>query len=579
MALIDRLNRMWDESRRVKDIIEKDWSGSRDMIRGDQLPKRRPEHKPPAVLNLMRPLIERKLAMLTDTKPRFTVQPCRSGEGYAKAAKLLDECSQAWWDDTGVDVTLVRAAFFAQAYGTCVLQLRWSTSQKEVVLDNIDPHCFYVDPYILTPDQLPDAEYLIHEEFPSLESVRMRFGNAAKEVKAWTPPSKEASEGGFTSRIARRLMSPFARERDESSAVPHTWLRHYWIKDYSYVDDTVEKGGKTTTVRRLRYPGGRYIVWAHSGVILHDKPNPYYDAIPPFDMMDWYMDLESPWGDSEVMAHKSPQLLLNKLAELLVENSMLMNNAIWICDQNAFPADDGPQGWGQLNNVPGNIVKKRPGTEIRRDFPSGMPASSLQLMQHLENFIESKAGGFSEVMKGGKPGQVQSGLGIEQLQMAASALIRLKARSLESMIQRIGQKYISRVFQFYTDDRVFHTLGPGAEFKEFMFIRKNLRDALTMEAMADAHKEFKFRVAPGSSLSLTKIQRSLIAQQLYMIGAVDRQYLLETLEIPDWKSVLTRTVQEQALGLEPGGAGGKKKGASKKGYGPQERQMKVAGRT
>ena len=318
-------------------------------------------------------------------------------------------------------------------------------------------------------------------------------------------------------------------------------------------------------------------MWAHSGVILHDKPNPYYDQMHPFDMMDWYMDLESPWGDSEVLAHKSPQLLLNKLAELLVENSMLMNNAIWICDQNAFPADDGPQGWGQLNNIPGNIIKKRPGTQVQRDFPAGMPSSVLQLLQHLENFIESKAGGFSEVMKGGKPGQVQSGLGIEQLQMTASALIRLKARALEGMIQRIGQKYISRVFQFYTDDRVFHVLGPGAEFKEYMFMRKALRDAISTESLADAHKDFMFRVAPGSSLSLTKIQRALVAQQLYTIGAVDRQYLLETLEIPDWKSVLERTIQEQALGLEPAGAG--KKGKSKKGYGAQERQMKVAGRT
>ena len=78
MSTLDKLNKIWEENRRVKDVVEKDWQGSRDMIRGDQLPKRRPEHKPPAVLNLLRPLIERKLAMLTDTKQRFTVQPRRS---------------------------------------------------------------------------------------------------------------------------------------------------------------------------------------------------------------------------------------------------------------------------------------------------------------------------------------------------------------------------------------------------------------------------------------------------------------------------------------------------------------------
>lgn len=572
--MLTKLRKIWDESRKVKDVVEKDWNISRDMIRGQQLPKRRPEHKPPAVLNLLRPLIERKLAMLTDTKPRFTVQPRKSGEQNASAARMLDEVLNAWWDDAGIDMALTQALYYAQAYGTCVVQTRWSTSGRDIVLDVLDPHNFYIDPYILTPDQLQDSEYLIYEEFPSLEAVKMRFGKKADDLKPWSPPSDQGGDTAI-SRIARRLVTPWYKDKDQTTAIPHTWLRHFWLKDYSHEDIEVKKDDKTITMRRQKFPGGRYVIMGHENTILHDEPNPYYDMQFPFDMMSWYMDIESPWGDSEVQAHKSPQMLLNKLAELAVENAMLMTNGVWVCDQNAFPADDGPTGWGQLNNVPGNIIKKRPGSEVRRDFPQGLPTASMQLIQHLEQFIESRAGGFSEVMTGRKPGQVQSGLGVEQLQMTASALIRLKARALEGMISRIGQKCISRVIQFYTSDRVFHTFGPGEVFREYEFIRSQFRKALSTESLAEAHKDFRFRVAPGSSLSLTKIQKALIAQQLYTMGCVDRQYLLETLEVPDWPTVLKRTVQEQAMGVEPPGAGQKGK---KKGMGAVERKMTTAGR-
>jgi hypothetical protein len=60
-----------------------------------------------------------------------------------------------------------------------------------------------------------------------------------------------------------------------------------------------------------------------------------------------------------------------------------------------------------------------------------------------------------------------------------------------------------------------------------------------------------------------------------MAGAIDRQALLEAVEWPDWENILKRTMQEQMMGIEPAGA---RKKTSKRGYGPLERQAKVAGR-
>jgi hypothetical protein len=132
------------------------------------------------------------------------------------------------------------------------------------------------------------------------------------------------------------------------------------------------------------------------------------------------------------------------------------------------------------------------------------------------------------------------------------------------------------VIQFYPAERVFHVTGGDKLFKEFVWIRDQFRKALDSASLRDAHRDFRFRVAPGSSLSLTKIQRGLMAVQLYQMGCVDRQAVLEAVEWPDRTEVLKRTFEEQLLGIEPG-MQGKKKGGGKKG--PMERSAKVAGRS
>lgn len=283
-------------------------------------------------------------------------------------------------------------------------------------------------------------------------------------------------------------------------------------------------------------------------------------------MMDWYVDVDSSWGLSEISALKNPQVLYNKIIEVIVENGMLMNNAMWICDYNAFDVDD----WKQLSNVPGGIIKKRPGTEVRREYPNGVPGTIMQLAQYLEGFIEKEPG--IHELTGKKPGQVQSGLGIESLQMMAAAMIRIKARALESLLQRVGQKIISRIIQFFTDDRIFHSIGPDGSFKEFVFVRKHFTEALSAQALRDAHRDFRFRVIPGSSLSMQKTQKALIYAELFKMGAVDDQAILEALEIPNWKEILERTKLKQMMGI----GGPLQKGSGKRGG--AERQLKISGR-
>ena len=566
---LKKLNHYWEEGKRFREVASKDWDSNPDMLKGDQLPPSRPPHKPPAVLNKLRSVAERKIALMTDTKPKFEVTPNKQGTGFTGMAAILKDTSDAWWDDTSQDQNIARGLYFPINFGNMIVQTRWSKTQQDIILDMIDPRRFVFDPHVPSPMELHRAEYCVWEEFPPIEELKMLYPDKAGKINAWKRPAgtwQQAREM-FSRMFAGGGTSPVKREQEQADAVPRAWVRHYWLRDYSTDKrEVVDKKGESHDVYKRKFPGGRYVITAGENTILHDEPNPYWDGQHPFDMMDWYVDVDSSWGLSEISALKNPQVLYNKVIEVITENGMLMNNAMWICDYNAFDVDD----WKQLTNVPGGIIKKRPGTEVRREYPNGIPGTILQLAQYLEGFIEKEPG--IHELTGKKPGQVQSGIGIESLQMLAAAMIRIKARALESLLQRVGQKIISRIIQFYTDDRVLHSIGPEGKFKEYVFIRKNFSEALSAQALRDAHRDFRFRVIPGSSLSMQKTQKALVYAELFKMGAVDEQCVLEALEIPDWKNILARVEAKKAAGLmgQPGGQKGKKGGA--------QRQVAIAGR-
>lgn len=546
----------------MRDLISKDWDTNPEMLKGDQLPPSRPAHKPPAVLNKLRSVSERKIALMTDSKPKFDVLPTNAGKGYPEVAKILKEVTDAWWDEECLDQVIARGLYYPINFGAMITKTHWSRSDKEVKLKMVDPRHFVFDPHITNPLDLYKATYVVEEEFPPLDEVKSNFPGQTKDLKPYQQP--KSTWTSIKDRFLRGLSgSTVSKERERSDAVDRAWVRHFWLRDYTMTAQTVKnEKGEDEEVFVRKYPGGRYVIVAGEGTILHDDANPYWDCIHPYDIMEWYTDIDTPYGIAEISALKNPQVIYNKIAEVITENGMMMNNGMWICDYNAFDV----QGWEQLTNVPGGIIKKRPGTEVRRDVPQGVPAGLMQLLTYLENFIE-KEPGINE-LTGKKPGQVQSGMGIESLQMMAAAPIRKNSRSLESLLQRIGQKYTSRVIQFYTKDRIMWKTGPGNAFTKYDFVRRQFHEAISAEALKDAHKDFRFKVQPGSSLSMAKTSKAMIYLELFKVGAVDRQTLLEILEIPDWENIFKRTMMEQMLGIE----GAQQKGKGKKG--PSDRKMK-----
>jgi len=249
-------------------------------------------------------------------------------------------------------------------------------------------------------------------------------------------------------------------------------------------------------------------------------------------MVDAMPDLDHPWGTSEVEALRRIQEALNRVMGLFVRNRVATGNMRIEADHNALSNDT----VDQLKTLNAVVLTKRAGTALNVVMPENMPPDMLQFAEQSIRMMDYLAG-LSEPTIDGRF-EVRSGTQFEGLQAAQQTLVRAMARRMENYLQRIGQKWISRIFQFYTNDRLMSTLGPGPTFQTFSFERQMLMREIVMKAQADlrrqqaeangdplspdalrdtietvtrrASRDFRFRITPGSSLASTKLQRAIV---------------------------------------------------------------------
>jgi hypothetical protein len=162
-----------------------------------------------------------------------------------------------------------------------------------------------------------------------------------------------------------------------------------------------------------------------------------------------------------------------------------------------------------------------------------------------------KLSGISPALEGKNPGQATSGVALESLQTASQTVIRMNSRFLEGTLNSIGNKLVSRVFQYCTDDKIFMRTGDAGQLLSYHFEK--------VKVLGDPRRyfqNFRFDVQPGSALALSRFQKALLEMQLFSLGIVDEQAVLDCLEHPDRVEILQRIAEKQLLQLQMMQAGG-----------------------
>ena len=473
--------------------------------------KNLPDYKSNEISNHVFSTIETIRPIMTDNNPKFLAVPSTPAgmEFSADVQTALDY----EWDREKMPLKLPAQLIPMLVYGNAVWCVQWDGKDGEYGNISIKP----VDPFNIFPDPL--AESIDNSEFLVYATYRN-----ANQIKQQFPEKASAIEG------SRITMSELVAERDNNDTqdANQVLILEMWCRDWVTMDETVE--GK----KQLKYPKGRVITCLPElGILLSDKKNPYKDGKFPFVLMKNYDIPFEFWGVGEVEQIMSPQHYVNELTNQIIDNAKNTANMQWIIDKNSGI------GQGKLTNRPGLVIRKTPGSEVRRDTPPAMPNYVREQIEVLKKDIQDISGVFDS-LKGEQQGSVTAASAILALQEASQARIRLKIKLMEASLSELAQIVYSRMQQFWKLDRWVRITDVEGN--------PSFREIGTQVLQND----YDLKVMAGSTMPVNRNAMLDLMIRLAQTNGedglplVDRKAVLEFLPTGDKKAITDRFAELQA---------------------------------
>ena len=538
-TLVEWLDQMDGEAEAAKADYSRHWEENAKLVKGDG--QWRSTRTPLFLMNIIGNQYERKVAQVSESKPTFAVLSRTATLG--SAAKVLDKTCRARLEEENFPLRIERLARCGMVMGSGLIATLWSPLADDVQFVVYDPRAVYLDPGVTEAAQLSQqALYVrIDHVMPLHEISRLCPGRGslvqADARYSGFQPKVAGRDHGVLSAVGRAIAHPWKRqEGSKSGPFKRAVIKEYWVRD-------PDVGS---------FPGGRRIIRGDD-LILKDDANEYWDGEFPFDMLDWRMDLESPYGYDDIQDLKKIQEALNRVGDAVVRNA-LFNSQTWvIADTNALD----PQAWKAVTNEGGLIVKKRPMRDFRREPPPALPAYLFQLIQALPGMADLLTGNADSAGRRAGKGAMDSIL--DGLQTAGSPLARMIARRIEALVARVGKRLISRIIQFYMANRLLSYHDPSGELIEYLYERSKLLvddegKSLIADELPKLHNKFRFLVQPYSSMAMTKMQRAQVSLGLWQ-ASLGRGYpfkrVLEHADVGDADMLLAEAKAEQESGMIP----------------------------
>ena len=471
----------------------------------------RPDYKSNQVSNLVFSTIEAIRPIMTDNNPKFIAVPTSpEGQEFSTDVQMALDFE---WEREKLATKLPAQLIPMLVYGTAVWFVQWNGKEGEYGNINIKP----IDPFNLFPDPLAEnidnSEYIVYATYKNANQLKQMFPNKASAIEG-----------------SRINMSELVANRDENDSQEENQVLvlEMWCRDWTTMDENVKDE------QVLKYPKGRVITCLPElGIILDDKKNPYKDGKFPFVLMKNYDVPFKFWGVGEVEQILSPQIYINELTNQIIDNAKSTANMQWIIDKNSGI------GQGKLTNRPGLVIRKNPGSEVRRDTPPPMPTYVRETIDVMKADIQDISG-VLDSLKGEKQTGVVAASAILALQEASQSRIRLKIKIMESNLSELANMVYSRMQQFWKLDRWVRItdIEGNPLFREI--------------GQRVLQNDYDLKVQAGSTMPVNKNAMMDLMIRLAQTNAedglpvVDRKAILEYLPVGDKKAITERFSELQA---------------------------------
>ena len=562
--------------KRYRKRYDKNFLDYYKLMRGSQWDSRRPSWKNSEVINMIWKTIQSQVPLQTDIRPRFSFLPTEPSD--LEFAQILDEIAESDYERYNWLRVIFEVIFDGWVYGTGISSTTYAQKLDYglggVLYKSEDPlHC-YPHPDANTINDV-ESETFIYARPVATDKLKHEFPEKAKYIKKDVTDKlkKERTETTRSTESAyfnSDLDLPMGEEGDSNANlddVPRTMVYRFYMipkeveeSEESEIDEETGEEKTSYTVSR-KYPKGRYVVIANKQ-ILHDGPLEDDSLMIPFAKYNNYIMPREFWGVSECEQLKSPQSVFNKILCFSLDALAMTGNPIWIVDSNSSVDTD------NLNNIPGDVVEKNPGSEVRREAGVGVNPTAFTLLNLLETQFGAVAG-TSEFSEGRAEGGVTAASAIEQLISASRTRIRQKQRNVDEYMKDAGLLYMNNVFQNYSVPKIYRlTNKDGSQtFRKFRVENEGgQRVAIFNDYDGNVEKgselielperklilkgRFDVRVMTGSGLPFDIADNERKALALFDRGIIDEEEVLTRVEYPNREKVLIRLKERQQAQAE-----------------------------
>lgn len=339
------------------------------------------------------------------------------------------------------------------------------------------------------------------------------------------------------------------------------------IKRYVH-DDAVDLTDKSAVVDwyyKRRCPGGKTVVHYAQYVgdtLLFASENDsayatrgFYDhGEYPFVFDTLFAEKGTPGGFGYVALCKDPQLYIDKLSQLMLENAMMSGRKRWFIGANTGVNEEEFLDWSKpMVHVEGSA--NLDDAHMREITVSPMGQGLMSIWQMKVDELKETASN-RDVSNGGASKGVTAAAAIAALQEAGSKTSRDMIAASYRAYTRIDYLILELIRQFYGQERSFRVTGNGPEGYDFV---KLSNAALTDRSLGtdsagnplSRRPIFDIKIRAQKKNPFSRMSQNELAKELYAAGVFDPKRAQETvglLEMMEFegKDRVLETVQKGA---------------------------------
>lgn len=454
------------------------------------------------VINKTWVVIRNIASQITDKRPTFDVLPATDDPDDLENAKLIAAAIEYLYDKLGVGEKVEELVFYMLIFGVAYLKTFWDG--EEIAIDVLEPFAVFFDPFSKDPQTAPGV---IHATWRTTEYIKEAYG---VDVPAESVRSTSAIQSRITNEVVglASFASPTLGSNTQGKVQKDEYTESGAIVKEGYFR---KAGGKKLEI----------VTWAN-GKLLKRRDLPYKHGRNPITKFVANR-IPGEWcGISEVENLLPLQKELNKGRSQVIEHKNLMSRGKWLVPKNAGVSKNA------FTSEPGEVIEYNPGAKPEQADLKPLPEYVFELLQWVERSMEDIAG-IHDVSMGRIPTGAKSGRAIEALRESDETGIRPKERNLEYGLEKVGYQVVGLMQQYYTTEKLMRTTGKYPRF--FRFSNKNIKEGVDV------------RVNLGTAFAYTRLGKREELKELYELGAIDRQTLLEHYEFGNVQEILERAAE------------------------------------